>query len=188
MIATTLYSLVLAAVACQAATVKVTGTPEGFASSVTGGGSATAVYPTTTDELISYLGDDQARVIVLTKTFDFRETEGTTTATGCAPWGTASACQVAINGAADWCSAYSSSASVTVKYDNAAIEGIAVASDKTLIGQGSSGVLIGKGLRIAGATNVIIQNIHITNLNPEYGMCQTIVPVYQSMMDCITLP
>lgn len=35
----------------QAATVAVSGTPEGFAASVTGGGDAEAVYPTTTDEL-----------------------------------------------------------------------------------------------------------------------------------------
>lgn len=35
----------------QAATVSVSGTPEGFAASVTGGGDAEAVYPTTTDEL-----------------------------------------------------------------------------------------------------------------------------------------
>ena len=33
------------------AAVSVSGTPEGFAASVTGGGDAEAVYPTTTDEL-----------------------------------------------------------------------------------------------------------------------------------------
>lgn len=35
----------------QAATVTVSGTPEGFAASVTGGGDAAAVTPTSTDEL-----------------------------------------------------------------------------------------------------------------------------------------
>lgn len=69
----------------SAAVTGVTGKPEGFASSTTGGGDATAVYPSTTDELVSYLGDDSARVIVLTKTFDFTGTEGTTTSSGCAP-------------------------------------------------------------------------------------------------------
>jgi pectin lyase len=93
----------------HAIAIGVQGTAEGFASSVTGGGSATAVYPSTTDELVSYLGDDEARVIVLTKTFDFRGTEGTTTATGCAPWGTASGCQLAIN-KDDWCTNYESGA------------------------------------------------------------------------------
>lgn len=50
------------------AATTVTGAAEGFAKGVTGGGSATAVYPTTNAELVSYLGDSSARVIVLTKT------------------------------------------------------------------------------------------------------------------------
>lgn len=69
----------------SAAVTGVAGKPEGFASSTTGGGNTAAVYPSTTDELVSYLGDDSARVIVLTKTFDFTGTEGTTTSSGCAP-------------------------------------------------------------------------------------------------------
>ena len=60
----------MASMASAASSVTgVTGSPEGFASGTTGGGSATAVYPETTDELVSYLGDDSPRVIVLTKTF-----------------------------------------------------------------------------------------------------------------------
>lgn len=170
MVTAALFKLAALAGLAQAATVSVSGTAEGFASSVTGGGSATAVYPDTTDELISYLGDDEARVIVLTKTFDFTGTEGTTTATGCAPWGTASGCQTAIN-QNDWCTNYQPDApSVSVSYDNAGIEGITVGSDKTLLGSGTSGVIEGKGLKIAsGASNIIIQNIKITNLNPQYG-------------------
>jgi hypothetical protein len=77
-------SALMAGVA-SAAVTGVTGKPEGFASSTTGGGDTAAVYPSTTDELVSYLGDESARVIVLTKTFDFRGTEGTTTSSGCAP-------------------------------------------------------------------------------------------------------
>lgn len=49
--------------------VGVSGAAEGFAKGVTGGGSATPVYPSTTAELVSYLGDSSARVIVLTKTY-----------------------------------------------------------------------------------------------------------------------
>ncbi|KAJ5160268.1 uncharacterized protein N7482_007272 [Penicillium canariense] len=163
------YTALLAAVAAHAAAVSVSGAAEGFAKGVTGGGSATAVYPTTTDELVSYLGDSKARVIVLTKTFDFTDTEGTTTGTGCAPWGTASACQLAIN-QNSWCDNYESSApSVSVSYYNAGILGITVASDKTILGEGSAGVIKGKGLRIvSGASNVIIQNIAITDINPKY--------------------
>ncbi|CEJ58854.1 putative pectin lyase B [Penicillium brasilianum] len=163
------YTALLAAFAAHAAAVSVSGAAEGFAKGVTGGGSATAVYPSTTSELVSYLGDDEARVIVLTKTFDFRNTEGTTTGTGCAPWGTASACQVAID-QNSWCENYESSApSVSVSYDNAGVLGITVASDKTLIGSGSAGIIKGKGLRIvSGASNIIIQNIAITDINPKY--------------------
>jgi pectin lyase len=39
--------------------------PSVSVNSATGGGNATPVYPTSTDELVSYLGDDEARVIVL---------------------------------------------------------------------------------------------------------------------------
>jgi len=81
----------------SAAVTGVTGKPEGFASGTTGGGDTAAVYPSTNDELVSYLGDSSPRVIVLTKTFDFTGTEGTTTSSGCSPWGTGAACQQAIN-------------------------------------------------------------------------------------------
>jgi pectin lyase len=159
----------LAGQALKAFAVGVSGAAEGFAKGVTGGGSASAVYPTTNDQLVSYLGDSTTRVIVLQKSFDFTGTEGTTSGTGCAPWGTGSGCQVAIdqNG---WCENYESSAPKTsVTYDNAGILGITVNSKKTIIGQGSSGVIKGKGLRIvSGASNIIIQNIHITNINPHY--------------------
>ncbi|KAJ5802696.1 uncharacterized protein N7503_005146 [Penicillium pulvis] len=163
------YTALLAAFAAHAAAVSVSGSAEGFAEGTTGGGDATAVYPTTTDELVSYLGDSEARVIVLTKTFDFTGTEGTTTSTGCAPWGTASGCQVAIN-QDDWCTNYEPDApSVSVTYDNAGILGITVASDKTLLGEGTAGIIKGRGLRIvSGAENIIIQNIAVTDINAEY--------------------
>ncbi|KAI1844846.1 hypothetical protein JX265_012479 [Neoarthrinium moseri] len=158
-----------AALSSTVSAVGVSGAAEGFAKGVTGGGSATPVYPSTTAELVSYLGDSQARVIVLTKTFDFTGTEGTTSGSGCAPWGTGSACQVAIN-KDKWCDNYQASApKVSVKYDNAGLLGITVGSNKSLIGSGSKGVIRGKGLRIvSGAKNIIIQNIHITELNPQY--------------------
>ncbi|KAH6885712.1 putative pectin lyase A [Thelonectria olida] len=157
-----------AALLRSALAVGVTGSAEGFAKGVTGGGTATPVYPTTTAQLVSYLTDDTARVIILQQTFDFTSSEGTTTATGCAPWGTGSACQKAIN-KDSWCDNYQSSATkVSVTYDNAGILGIQVKSNKSIVGVGSKGIIKGKGLRIvSGASNIIIQNIHITNLNPS---------------------
>ncbi|KAL4940047.1 pectin lyase A [Aspergillus oleicola] len=167
---TTFLPLLTAALTSTAsAAATVSGSAEGFASGVTGGGSAEAVYPDTIDELVSYLGDDEARVIVLSKTFDFTDSEGTTSETGCAPWGTDAACQVAIN-SNDWCTNYQpDAASVDVSYDNAGTLGITVNSDKTLLGEGSTGVIKGKGLRlVSGTSNVIIQNIAITDINPKY--------------------
>lgn len=53
--------------------------------------------------------------------------------------------------------------------DNAGSLGITVNSNKSLIGEGTSGVIKGKGLRIvSGAKNIIIQNIAITDINPKY--------------------
>ncbi|PSK42099.1 hypothetical protein B9Z65_4013 [Elsinoe australis] len=164
-----ILSTALAALTSTASAIAVVGAAEGFAKGVTGGGSASVVTPTTNAQLVSYLGDSTARTIVLTKTFDFTGTEGTTSATGCAPWGTASNCQLAIN-KDNWCTNYEPNApKAAVKYDNAGSLGITVASKKTIIGVGSSGVIKGKGLRIvSGANNIIIQNIHITNINPHY--------------------
>lgn len=159
----------LAMMAGAASAISVVGTAEGFANAATGGGSATPVYPTTNDELVSYLGDDQERVIVLTQTFDFTGSDGTTTSAGCEPWGTGSGCQIAID-QDDWCENYEPDAPTTsVTYDEAGVLGITIASDKSLIGEGSSGIIKGKGLRIvSGAQNIIIQNIEITDINPHY--------------------
>ncbi|KAF1347151.1 putative pectin lyase [Delphinella strobiligena] len=165
-----LAAATLAVVAKTVSAIGVVGTAEGFAAAVTGGGSATPVYPSTTDELVSYLGDSEERVIVLSKTFDFTETEGTTTSSGCAPWGTASGCQVAID-QNSWCENYEADAPKvsSLTYYKAGVLGITVASHKTLIGEGSKGIIKGKGLRIvSGASNIIIQNIEITEINPEY--------------------
>lgn len=160
----------VSALAALAQTVSaVTGAAEGFAKGVTGGGSAKPVYPKTTAELVSYLGDSQPRVIYLDRTFDFRGTEGTAKETGCAPWGTGSTCQTAIN-KNSWCNNYQPNApKVSVSYDKAGILGITVKSNKSLIGVGAKGVIRGKGLRmVGGVSNIIIQNVHITDLNPRY--------------------
>ncbi|KAF3049894.1 hypothetical protein E8E11_004695 [Didymella keratinophila] len=147
----------------------VTGTPFGFAASTTGGGDAEPVTPTTTEELVSYLTDDEARVIILNQEFNFIGTEGETTETGCRP--DSNTCpddggQDAINGA-DWCT-NSDYPTVSVTYDKAAITPINVASNKSIVGSGTKGVIRGKGLRFAGVENIIVQNIQITELNPQY--------------------
>ncbi|KAF2148573.1 polysaccharide lyase family 1 protein [Myriangium duriaei CBS 260.36] len=148
--------------------ITVSGAAEGFARGVRGGGSASPVYPKTNDELVSYLKDNSPRVIVLTKTFDFTGTQGRDKGTGCAPWGRGAACQVALN-ANNWCKTHHPGApTVSVSYDKAGILGITITSNKTLLGKGSSGAIKGRGIRVVhGASNVIVQNIAITDINPK---------------------
>ncbi|PYH67636.1 polysaccharide lyase family 1 protein [Aspergillus vadensis CBS 113365] len=158
-----LHLLCLNAALASASVVK--GAAEGFAAGVTGGGDTTPSYPKTNEELVSLLESDEPQVVVLTKTFDFIGTEGTTTEAGCAPWGTGKACQLAIN-SNGWCG---KNPAVTVTYDKAAKNGIHIKSNKTLVGEGDKGVLSGKGLYFeGGVSNIIVQNIKITDLNPGF--------------------
>lgn len=163
MLAFRLYAA-LAALAQTA--LAATGSAEGFAKGVTGGGSGRTVYPSSNSELVNYLASSEALNIVLTKTFDFRGSEGTTNQAGCAPWGTGSTCQKAIN-KDGWCDNYQAGApKVTITYDKAGMLGMTVKSNKSLVGQGNKGVIMGKGLRmVSGVSNIIIQNIQITEIS-----------------------
>lgn len=162
-----LFALLVTCLLPRAVLGQVVGTPVGFGSKATGGGNIDPVAPKTTEELRSYLKDDQPRVILVTKTFDITGLEGTTTATGCRPSSNTcgSSGQDAINAANNWCG---NNPSITVTYDIAAQSPIMVNSNKSLVGVGSSGVLKGKGLKIQDVTNVIVQNVHITDFNPQY--------------------
>ncbi|RLN36947.1 hypothetical protein BBJ28_00002075 [Nothophytophthora sp. Chile5] len=176
---TTVFAVALVQSRLAAAASIDTGTAPGFAAGTTGGGSVEPVYPTTIEELATYLSDAEARVIVLQQEFDFAGTEGSTTEDGCRPTNNQE-CLAKNNGfkgqdviLMDGDTAMSQTGgcdsdgiSVEVTYDNAAKTPLTVASDKTLVGEGTSGVLNGKGLIITGS-NVIVQNIHITNLNPQ---------------------
>ncbi|KAL4809475.1 pectin lyase fold/virulence factor [Aspergillus unguis] len=140
----------------------VSGSAEGFASGVTGGGDATPVYPADESELESYLTASGSQVIVLTKTYDFTGTEATGTA--CYSWGTDEACQLILQ---DDCNGEQSTIAT---YDAAGPTPIPVASDKTILGStGGEGAIKGKGLTFTDdVSNIIVQNIKITDLNPKY--------------------
>ncbi|KAG7397750.1 hypothetical protein PHYBOEH_000289 [Phytophthora boehmeriae] len=150
------------------------GSAPGLAAGTTGGGSATPVYPTTTSQLTAYLKDAVPRVIVLNRAFDFRNTEGTTTEAGCRPDytrqcmaknnGYKSQDVILQSGGMSNTGGCSGGTSVTVTYDNAAITPLTVTSNKTIRGIGTTGKIIGKGLWLNG-DNIIVQNIHITELN-----------------------
>lgn len=152
----------IASLAHMASAVGVVGKAEGFAYGVTGGGSATPQYPKDIKELTSLLTDSTARVIVLDKTFDYTESEGTITGTACASWGTGDKCQRIL---LDSCPA--GQVTETVTYYKAAKTPIKVGSNKTILGIGSKGIIKGKGLSFAGK-NVIVQNIQVSDLNHKY--------------------
>ncbi|KAI9993051.1 hypothetical protein PInf_015108 [Phytophthora infestans] len=175
----TVLAVVLAQLELAAAASIVTGTAPGFAAGTTGGGDAKPVYPTTIKELTTYLSDTEPRVVVLNKEFTFIDTEGSTTESGCRPTnnqqclaknnGFKGQDAILMNGdtamqQTGGCD--SGGKSIDVAFDNAAKTPLVVASDKTLVGEGTKGVLNGKGIIITGS-NVIVQNIHITNLNPH---------------------
>ncbi|KAB5590293.1 hypothetical protein CTheo_6255 [Ceratobasidium theobromae] len=140
------------------------GSPIGYATGTTGGAGATQAIPSSTAELASWLSDSTTRNILLDKTYDFTDTEGTVSAAGCMPWTCSPNPQLAIN-ANNWCS--SSYATITATYKQAGTSGLVVGSNKTILGKGSAGWIKGKGLRITGS-NVIVQNIRLSDVNPQY--------------------
>ncbi|KAL5044554.1 putative pectin lyase F-1 [Aspergillus fruticulosus] len=152
----------------RSASAQVVGTPSGFAAGTTGGGDATPQTPSSLDELVEWITDDTPRVILIDREWSFIGTEGTTTTQCCSTRtttceGGTSAGQASIVDTCDdgtW---------VSCTYDNAGPSPLDVGNNKSIVGVGSEGVIRGKGLRIrGGASNVIIQNIHLTDTNPEY--------------------
>ncbi|OJI98919.1 hypothetical protein ASPVEDRAFT_80550 [Aspergillus versicolor CBS 583.65] len=151
----------------QSASAQVVGTPSGFGAGTTGGGDAEPQTPSSLDELVEWITDDTARTILIDREWNFIGTEGETTGQCCSTAtttceGGTSAGQASIQDTCDgtW---------IECTYDNAGPSPLDVGSNKSIVGVGDAGVIRGKGLRIrGGASNVIIQNIHITELNPEY--------------------
>ncbi|KAF3025114.1 putative pectin lyase F-1 [Neopestalotiopsis sp. 37M] len=156
------FLVILASSATVEAQVK--GTPIGFAKSVTGGGSAAAATPTSLAQLTSWLTDSTARTIMIAQTWDYTGSEGTTTGTCCTSTCTSGTGQQTI---ATSCGTGQSLVSCT--YDTAGRSAISIGSNKSIVGVGSAGVIKGKGFVVEGGnSNVIIQNIHFTYINPQY--------------------
>ncbi|KAI9162829.1 Pectin lyase [Paramyrothecium foliicola] len=160
-------SLLLSAIAMAstASAQAVVGKAYGFATGVTGGGSAAAVVPSSASELAKLLADDTPRTIVINKAWDFTGTKAT--GSGC----DRKSCS-AKNGGQLYlgdlsCGGSDNVAVSSISYDKAGTEPLIVGSNKSIIGSGGKGVLNGKGLRVKkGAKNVIIQGFEVTNLNP----------------------
>ncbi|KAJ6568413.1 pectin lyase-like protein [Mycena vulgaris] len=143
------------------------GTPFGLAAGTTGGGSATPTVPSSLAQLTTWLSDSTPRVILLESLFDFTSNEGTTSGTICKPWTCSPNPQVAID-ANSWCEVNEpSAAKSTATWNVAGTKPLVVGSNKTLLGKGSAGGIRGKGLKITGANNIIIQNIKIVDINAQ---------------------
>ncbi|KAK7042118.1 polysaccharide lyase family 1 protein [Favolaschia claudopus] len=148
--------------------VLAVGTPFGLGSATTGGGSAAAATPTSLSQLTTWLSDSTARTIVLDRLWDFTGIEGTTTGSGCKPWTCSPNPQITID-KDSWCENFQpNAAKTTVTYDNAGLNPLRVGNNKTLLGKGSGSGIQGKGLYLKGSNNVIIQNIKIVNINPQF--------------------
>ncbi|KAG8843313.1 hypothetical protein FRC20_004008 [Serendipita sp. 405] len=150
--------------------VQAIGTPLGFGSSTTGGGSAPAATPTSNAQLASWLSDSTARTIVLTSIFDFTNYYGTASGKICKPWTCSPNPQVAID-QNSWCENYQPSAATGTASWYVSGTGysysLKVGSKKTLLGKGSSAGIKGIGLLIQNADNVIIQS-ECKNMNAMF--------------------
>ncbi|KAG0150777.1 hypothetical protein CROQUDRAFT_652023 [Cronartium quercuum f. sp. fusiforme G11] len=146
-------------------------TPFGFGAQATGGGSATPQTPKDLKELTSLLGDSVPRVILIDKVFDFTDSENNATGPGCAPWPPCTSSSLQVQHALNhlgWCSQHAKpNEFITVNYRKAALDPLMIGHNKTIRGVGDAGVIRGKGLLVFRTKNIIIQNLHITWLNPE---------------------
>lgn len=159
----------VAAVLSTVKAVAIIGKPEGFGSKASGGVAGPTVTPSNTVELTRYLVQEGPLNIVVEKTFDFRELQGIAWECGCAPYGIASMCQLAIN-KRGWCQTVQPAAPmVAMEYQKASLYPLVVSSDKSVLGVNKKGIIRGKGFLMAdGTNNVILQNLEIKNLNARY--------------------
>lgn len=94
-------------------------------------------------------------------TSSYTESEGTESGNVCASWGNGAACQKIIQDSCD------DGEGSTATWWKAPTQPIDVGSNKTILGVGSDAAIKGKGLRMR-SSNVIIQNIIVSDLNHEY--------------------
>lgn len=118
---------------------------------------------------MEWITDDTARTILIDREWSFVGTEGQTSAQCCSKSPTTT-CEDGTSAGQAWIvDSCDDGTWIDCTYDNAGQSPLDVGSNKSIVGSGSAGVIRGKGLRIrGGASNVIIQNVHLTDTNPEY--------------------
>ncbi|KAF5358763.1 hypothetical protein D9758_008553 [Tetrapyrgos nigripes] len=158
------YALVWLSVVHSALAI---GTAQGYGSKATGGGNATPQVPSSNQDLVNWLSDSTPRVIQLNSIYDFTTFYGTATSTACNPWSCSPNPQSILNAIAGTCDGHTTR-SVTINAAGSRTN-LKVGSNKTLIGKGSNAGIKGIGLTLTGGvSNIIIQNIKITDINHQY--------------------
>ena len=135
---------------------------------ITGGGAAKCEIAADIHQLEEWLTDKEPRCILLDKTYDYTGTQGRIKMPACKP--NFDKCpdggQLALD-IQGWCKGYPRVPDVEVDKAALATSAIAVQSDKTIRGLTDKAVIKGRGLLLFHVTNIIIQNIWFTELNPE---------------------
>ncbi|CUA67926.1 hypothetical protein RSOLAG22IIIB_07610 [Rhizoctonia solani] len=172
----------LAFVLFAANNVLAVGSPFGFASGTTGGAAVGQATPSSAAELKSWLEDNVTRNILLDRTYDFTDTEA------CSrfllsmhgrlinpnleireqPLDQHVNHGIVLPTRSLHLMEQLIGAGPILHYKKAGTTAIRVKSNKTILGKGTSGWIKGKGLLLSGVSNVIIQNIRISDINPQY--------------------
>jgi pectin lyase len=141
------------------------GKPYGFGSAVTGGAGGSTVTVSTAAALVAAVSGNAAKIIQVSGTIDFTGSAGMTSASGCYVAQCASGSSEYILGQLGACDGKST---FEVSYDAAGATPLAIGSNKTLVGLGAHATIKGRGLIFnSGVSNVIVQNLTITNINPQ---------------------
>jgi pectate lyase len=141
--------------------------PVGFGHAVTGGAGGEVVTVTTPAELAAAVSGSTPRVIQIATVIDFTGLDGPATAMGCyqrvCPAPTPSQLRLDFNG---FC-ASTGQTPFSITFDKAGRTPLLVGSNKTIVGIGAGATVRGKGFKIAGARNVVVRNLTITDINPQ---------------------
>jgi pectin lyase len=151
--------------------------PVGFGQAATGGQGGEEVTVSTPDELASALcrtkdskgfcTDSTPRIITVDSTIDFTGREGLDSVLACKQSVCAAPMQDEYRINSDNSCAVGSTFLNSI--DAAGRRPLAVGSNKTLIGVENNAIIKGKGLTLMGkVSNIIIRNISITDINPQF--------------------
>ena len=164
-------------VGAVALTSASTAGPVGAGAAVTGGAGGATVRVSTPAQLTYELcrtssggvcTDTTPRIIEIATTIDLTESEGTATASGCNATSVCTAPQkseitLVLSSTSQHCDGKTL---FDTQYNVAAVRGMIVGSNKTVLGVGASGAVKGKGFQLqSGVSNVVIRNLSITDIN-----------------------